>query len=243
MEKSEIIAILRRELETVVAERRVAKANPAMNAARTALRQFQSQRMARTHADLLAEKETGPAARFFLSDLYGPYDLTERDANLERIIPTMERLLPAAALETVAEAVALDALSEKLDAGMARRLGESFSEADYIDAYRQIGKRTDRERQLAHVESVGAALCELVRIPLVGSTLAMMRGPSRLAKLSELHSFLERGFKAFKGMKRPYDFVTTIIQRERAIMDAMYAGKKNPFATPVTVDHASIANA
>ncbi|MGE5621590.1 MAG: FFLEELY motif protein [Bacillota bacterium] len=230
MKKQEAMAVIRRELEAVAAERRSARGEPAAYAARIALRQFQSQRMACTHADLLRDPESHAAARFFLDDLYGTEDLTQRDADLERVVPAMERLLPVSALKTVAEAIALDALSEKLDAAMARRLGQNFSEEDYIAAYRKSSTRAERERQIVHVESVGMALCELVRVPLVGSTLSMMRGPARLAGLAELQSFLERGFKAFKAMKKPHLFVATIVQRERAILDRLYAGVDNPFA-------------
>lgn len=229
MTKEETVALLRRELESVTAERRAAKDNPAAHAARVALRSFQAKRMAQTHADWLAASQSSAAAIFFLNDLYGPDDLTQRDANLERVIPTMERLLPVSALEAIVDAVALDALSEKLDAAMARKLGESFTEEEYIAAYAECTSRTDRKRQLDYVESVGNTLCELVRIPLMGSTLAVMRGPAKLANLEELQSFLERGFKAFKKMKRPQDFVATIIQREREIMDRLYSGKDKPF--------------
>ncbi|HJV72992.1 MAG TPA: hypothetical protein VJ654_02115 [Noviherbaspirillum sp.] len=235
MEKEEIVDLLRRELESVIAERRAAKSDPAAHAARVALRCFQAQRMAQTHADLLAASQSNAAAKFFLNDLYGPDDVTQRDANLERVIPTMERLLPVSALKTIVDAVALDALSEKLDAAMARKLGENFTEQDYIAAYTGCTSRADRERQLAYVEAVGNALCELVRIPLVGSTLAVMRGPAKLANLEELQNFLERGFKAFKKMKRPQDFVATIIHREREIMDRLYSGKDKPFTVVPTI--------
>lgn len=236
MTKHEIITDLRRELQTVIAERRAVKSDTAMQAARAALRRFQSQRMANTHADLLAAPASNAAATFFLSDLYGPDDLTQRDANLERVIPKMERLLPVAGLRTVADAIALDALSEKLDAAMAAELGDAFTEEEYIAAYRKVTSRADRERQLVHVESVGKALCELVHVPLIGSTLAMMRGPAKLAHLEELQCFLERGFKAFKRMKRPQDFVETIVRREREIMERLYAGSANPFAGAAPVD-------
>lgn len=229
MTKQKAIAIIRRELQTVTAERRAAQNDPAAHAARIALRSFQSQRMASTHADLLGKAESHKAARFFLDDLYGTEDLTKRDADLERVVPAMERVLPATALKTVAEAIALDALSEKLDAAMARQLGKNFSEEDYIAAYREVGTREERERQIGHVESVGNALCDLVRVPLIGSTLAMMRGPAKMAGLAELQSFLERGFKAFKAMKDPHLFVSTIVQREQAIMERLYAGEANPF--------------
>jgi hypothetical protein len=228
--KAEAVSIIRRELAAVIAARQLARISPALNAARVGVRSFQAQRMADTHADLLEAPGTTAAARFFLADLYGTEDLSERDASLERVVPAMERMLPAAALWTVAEAISLDALSERLDAAMARRLGESFTEDDYIAAYRKAGTRADRERQIGHVESVGRALCELVRIPLIGSTLAMMRGPAKMAGLAELQSFLERGFKAFKGMKDPAGFVDTVVRREREILQRLYARDPRPFA-------------
>lgn len=228
--KQEAASIIRRELAAVIAARKSAQSDTALHAARVAVRSFQAQRMADTHADLLRAPGTRAAAQFFLADLYGTDDLSQRDASLERVVPAMEKMLPTAALWTVAKAISLDALSEKLDAAMAMRLGENFTEADYIAAYRKSGTRTDRERQIGHVESVGRALCELVRIPLIGSTLAMMRGPAKMANLAELQSFLERGFKAFKGMKDPAAFVSTVVRRESEIMKRLYACDPHPFA-------------
>lgn len=229
MKKHEVIAALRSNLASAAAERLIASRNPAVGAARAALKRFQSDRMARTHADLLTAADTCDAARFFLDDLYGPQDLTRRDADLERITSAMERLLPLSALLTIAEAVALDALSESLDAQLAARLGPTFSEANYIDAYGAVGSFAIRERQIEQVEGVGNSLCELIDVPLIGGTLKMMRTPARLAKLSELQCFLERGFNAFKSMKDPRRFVRTVVSRERRIMENLYAGLPDPF--------------
>lgn len=223
-EKHNVIVELQHELETAIAARKAARSDLATEAARSVLRNFQAARMARTHADLLASPESHDAAQFFLTDLYGSGDLTQRDANLARIIPMMERALPVAALRTITDAVALDALSEKLDLAMAAHLGENFAEADYIAGYRNWTDRADRERQLGYVQSVGAALCDLVHKPMIGSTLALMRGPARLANLSDLQNFLERGFKAFHKMKNPEAFVMMVVRRERAIMAHLYAG-------------------
>lgn len=232
MEKNHITATLRHALQTVIAERRVAIVNPGVAAARTALRQFQSARLAATHADLLAAKETRAGAQFFLEDLYGAKDFTRRDADLERIVPMIERLLPVSALKYIAEAIELDALSESLDAAMASRLGEHFTADDYVLAYRSVGCRFDREQQIAHVDSVGHSLCELVHKPMLGVTLTAMRTPAKLAKLSELQQFLERGYDAFKQMTRPEDFVTAIVTRESLILENLYAGKPAPFKLP-----------
>jgi hypothetical protein len=229
MDKHEIVARLRRDLQAAVLERQLAAANPGSAAARVALRRFQAVRMARTHADLLAVAETSAAAQFFLDDLYGAHDFAQRDADIERIIPMMERMLPVSALRTIAEAIELDALSEALDRAMAARLGESVSGDSYAAAYRQVVSRSDRERQISYIHSVGSSLCELVRVPLIGATLVMMRKPAKLVGLVALHDFLERGFDAFKRMRKPREFVATIVARETAIMENLYAQKARPF--------------
>ena len=227
--KHEIVARLRRDLQAAAVERLVAAKDPDAASARAALRRFQSARMAQTHADLLADENTRAAARFFLDDLYGTHDFSRRDADIERIIPMMEKVLPVAALETIAEAIELDALSEILDRAMATCLGSRVTEAGYIEAYRGASAHKDREKQIGHIRSVGDSLCDLARVPLIGGTIAMMRAPAKLAGLGELHDFLDRGFRAFKQMKRPAEFVDTIVRREGAIMERLYAGTADPF--------------
>ena len=229
MGKQEIAATLRRALSDVMMERQASRSSPEVAQALASLKQFQSRRMARTHADLLASADTEAAARFFLEDLYGTHDMTQRDADIERIVPTMVRLLPDAALETIADAISLDALSERLDAAMARQLGPVFDEYAYAEAYRKVSPRADRERQIELVRSVGMSLCDLVRIRLIGGTLKMMRGPAQLAKLGELHQFLERGYLAFQAMKSPCKFVDTTVARETRIMENLYAKSPNVF--------------
>ncbi len=229
MKKQDIVARLRRDLQAAAVERLVAAKDAEAAAGRTALRRFQSARMAQTHADLLADPNTHAAACFFLDDLYGTHDFTQRDADIERIIPMMEKLLPISALATIAEAIELDALSEILDRAMATQVGNRVTEPGYIEAYRVAGTRRDREKQIAHIRSVGDALCELVRVPLISGTISMMRAPARLAGLGELHDFLDRGFRAFKQMRRPKEFVDTIVQREAAIMERLYSGFADPF--------------
>lgn len=229
MSKSDLIEVLRHELDAAIAQRRTAKSNKEKYAARLALRRFQADRMTRTHADLLRSAETQGAATFFLNDLYGPHDLSERDAHIKRALPTLERFLPEPALASIVEAVALDSLSEQLDATMAERLGVDFDEANYIEAYRTTGTYDERAKQLNHIERLGNDLCHLVRIPLIGKTLGLMKGPARLARVSQLQDFLERGFKAFEAMKEPEKFVVTIVARERLIMERLYKGNKTPF--------------
>lgn len=98
------------------------RAPAASRTALTAVRQFQRERLARAHADLLLSERYRLAARFFLDELYGMEDFSSRDEELARMIPSMSRLLPAAALGTIADGIELDAISEELDGAMAALL-------------------------------------------------------------------------------------------------------------------------
>lgn len=193
-----------------------------------ALKQWQSERLARTHADLLDDPRYRGAARFFLDDLYGPKDFSERDAELGRVLPSLIRRLPAGGLATLADAVELDALSEALDEAMAgllrRDAAAGIDEAAYAQAYRSAGTRADRERQLALVLAIGRSLDRLIRVPLLGTLLASMAGPARLAGVPTMHGFLVRGFRAFKGVGGASEFLGRIDRREQAILESLYAG-------------------
>ncbi|UUZ49674.1 hypothetical protein LP420_05475 [Massilia sp. B-10] len=63
------------------------------------------------------------------------------DVDLERIIPTLQKMLSYESLHTITEAIVLDALSERLDTAMARVLGTSFDDAKYVAAYRTATTR------------------------------------------------------------------------------------------------------
>ncbi len=228
MDKETIVANLRRDLRDVIEMRNQVMHSPLV-AARFELRKFQSARLAASHADLLAQQETAAAARFFLDDLYGVNEFTKRDADLERVVPMMERLLPVVALQYIGEAIELDCQSEAFDCAMAELLGERFGPEDYSKAYRKVKTRAEREAQIGHIESVGRSLCELVHMPLMAASMKAMAIPAKLARLSELHHFLETGFTAFRQMKKPEEFVKTVVQRERTILDNLYAGKPQPF--------------
>lgn len=213
----------------VSAQRRAIAADPVLRGRTQAIKRWQAERLATTHADLLADPGTRAAARFFLDDLYGAKDFSRRDAELMRLVPTLGRLLPERALATVADAVELDALSERFDESMAGLLpmaGErDIREADYARAFRQASTQAQREHQLDLVMRIGRSLEGLVRHPLLGRLLAAMQGPARLAGLQAMHDFLARGFEAFKGMPSTSAFLGRIDQRERAIMRRLFAGQ------------------
>lgn len=192
---------------------------------------WQHGRLARTYADLSTQPRYAQATQFFMDDLYGPKDFSGRDAAMLRIYPTMVRVLPAGAVQTAALAIEVDALSESLDRRLADALPPgAITEAGYAKAYRASSEPAERERQIELIGEVGLRLDALVRKPLVLQTLKVMRTPARLAGLSDLQVFLERGFESFRTMGGAGDFIAIVQARERAIASRLFSSAPEPFS-------------
>jgi len=195
------------------------------------LKAWQSQRLARTYADLASQARYKAATSFFLEDLYGPKDFSGRDEELMRIVPVMQKILPHHAVETAALAIELEALSEALDHALAKALPAGpLDEARYAEAYRKSSTREERTRQIDLVEAVGRRLDALVKKPLIGGTLKLMRKPAHMAGLGDLQDFLEEGYEAFRTMKGCDEFLDALKTREMAILNRLFSGASQPFA-------------
>lgn len=211
-------------------------ADPALARRLERLAEWQAKRLGATYADLAAQARYAEAVIFFQTDLYGSADFTQRDADLARIVPVMVRMLPERVIATVARAMELNALSQELDRALLALLppGDgAFAVADYCRAYRGMGDRPARARQVRLIGEIGAGLDLYVRKPLIASVLALMRKPAHVAGLGVLHEFLERGFAAFRKMHGAAEFLATIDRRERELMEAIFAGDDAPFPDPL----------
>ncbi len=225
--KNEISARIEAQLNSAASSRARLAAEPGAPARREALRVWQAARLARTHADLLETPRYASTALFFLSDIYGPKDLSRHEDMVRRIFPVMTRVLPEAGLEIIADAFELNALSESIDGAMVFVLGDkvfNLTEADYAAAYRTVGRRADRERQIELIDHLGHALDRLTQKRFAGTTLAMMRRPAAAAGLADLQNFLERGYNAVRQMKGAGEFLGKIKSRETALLETWFAG-------------------
>jgi hypothetical protein len=202
------------------------------------LRQWQSQRLAGSFEDFLANPRMRPAAEFFLADLYGDRDFSARDRDAARVLPLMSRLLPDTLLHAATEAIELAVLSHVLDLRMAEALSRrprpmaAITVADYGRAYRHGGYRRLRRHQIGLVLRVGHALDAAVKKHGVYKLLRAARIPAQLAGLSELQAFLERGFTAFDALGGADEFLQAVAERELAVSERLFAGVREPFAQP-----------
>ena len=227
--------MLRAQLDRMRVLREAQRAERAAGVPLAALRRWQAQRLAGTYADLAASERYGPATAFFLSDLYGERDFTQRDLSLERAYPLIVKLLPDAALLPLARALELHALSAELDRTLCTALQDEpgaksgITEAAYASAYRRCANRALRLRQIELLRAVGEPLDQVVAKPLVGRLLKLARKPARVGGFAQLQDFLERGYEAFRHMGGASEFLATIEQREKRILERLFAGAARPF--------------
>ena len=220
---SDVATRIQQHLAAVETERRRREAAPPLAAAVAALKAYQQQRFARTHASLLAHPRYGRAANFFLNELYGPQDFTQRDAQFSRIVPALVRLFPADIVDTVESLAAVHALSERLDTAMAVHLaGAAPARASYVRAWQGTGEPAARARQIELVMRVGEALDRHTRSFMLRASLKAMRGPAKAAGMGALQGFLEAGFDAFGAMRGAKEFLATIQSRETALAKRLF---------------------
>lgn len=211
-------------LATVAAERAARAADAPLSERVSAIKRYQQRRFEFTYADLLAHPRYAGASNFFLEEMYGPSDFTQRDAQFARIVPALVRLFPAEVVATVQALAALHALSEQFDSAMGRALDQDQVDGGrYAAAWQACGDAAGRERQIGLMENVGRSLDALTRKPLLHHSLRLMRAPARAAGLGALQSFLEAGFDTFRGMRGADEFLQLIGRRERELAAALFS--------------------
>jgi hypothetical protein len=221
---------IRDAVRKVAELRQSAGSDPHLRQALGDVKRLQSPRFSGTYADLLRGGTYASAARFFLQELYGERDYTQRDEQFARIAGAIEKLFPAQVGDTAARLAQVHALTEDLDLQLASGwLASSGPEASrYVGAWRAMGREPDRQLQLRAVVDLGHELARLTRAPGLRTMLRMMRGPATAAGLAALQSFLESGFDTFAGMARQRgaaeSFLRTVTDREQHLMQLLFHG-------------------
>jgi hypothetical protein len=199
------------------------------------LRQWQSNRLARTYSDLLAQPRFRPACIFFLDDLYGARDFSQRDEDIEQMYDFMQRFVPEPLIRPLTLTVGLHYLTQDLDQRLrdvlVEQLGltDTLTIAQYAEAYRRCDNQAERAQQIELIGEVGERLESIVKLPLIGAAMRVARGPAVRAGWEELAEFMERGYKAFTHMREAKTFLNTIRQREMRALDRIFMGHPDPF--------------
>lgn len=190
------------------------------------LQDWQCQRLLVSHDDLAKQQRYQKAMAFFVEELYGPKDFSQRDADLVRVIPKLAKVLPEKAMNAMNDALSLNALSFDLDMEVAQYLnthflGEAISRDSYAQAYKGVGRKDDRENQITIISHLGDQLADVIKVRGIGILISMSRRPAKIAGLLALHEFLDRGFNAFKAIGDVQSFIQPVLERETKLMETL----------------------
>ncbi|HLD93140.1 MAG: hypothetical protein A2W35_14920 [Chloroflexi bacterium RBG_16_57_11] len=200
------------------------------------LRQWQAERLQRTYADLLNDKQYRSACLFFLSDIYSPRDFSQRDHDAEHLYSLLSRFLPQAMLRLLADAIRTNQLTDQLDRALLLELKNNFGMTDtltpelYAQAFRQCDNYTQRREQIDLMAKILQEAAQGARNPIFAASLHLVRRPAQRAGWSEVYDFFERGYQACRPMRDVKFFVKTIYQRETTLLDQIFSGDPEPFA-------------
>ena len=243
--KMDAASTIRQFVKEVTRRREQCASDPGLTVALRELKLFQARRFANSYQDILGAGPYMAAARFFLDELYGAKDYSERDAQFSRIAGALQRVFPEDVVQTAVALAELHALSEDLDFQMAQiwrapHIENVGNEAKrYVNAWAKVGRRSDRARQVDMVLTVGAELERLTRATGLRLMLKMMRRPAQLAGLGSLQAFLELGFDTFATMSKHPNAATKFLQliqsRETTLIDVLFRADSAEACTALKV--------
>jgi hypothetical protein len=199
------------------------------------LREWQVKRLAQTYADFLADERYRSACEFFQTDLYGARDFSQRDRDFERLHELLSRILPASMLRLLSDAIFLNRMTADLDRRLLDALGGALDAdgeipaKDYAEAYRRCDNYAERLEQIERLVAITKEIGAGARLPIVGPSLWMLRVPAQRLGWFELYDFLHRGYLSFQPMTDVLPFAQAIEEREKRILERIYAGDSEPF--------------
>jgi hypothetical protein len=183
---------------------------------------WQCKRLLVSHQGMYQQKRFRPAVEFFINELYGPNDFSQRDQDIARIVPKMSKFLPEKALCSLASALHLNTLSFELDFDLAKELVDTEINRDsYAKAYISCDNLANRQQQIDYIRTLGNDLADVVKMKGIASLLFISRKPAKMAGVLALHEFLEKGFKSFKNLGNVEDFIIPVVNKESEIMQQL----------------------
>ena len=166
-----------------------------------ALQVYQSAMLQRDYADFSSQPKYAALTQFFFTSLYAPADFGLRNESFRALHEWLQGVLGRDPVRVLAQAIELYELTDSLDDDMVlalRSMGISGEVTDEMwdEAYRRVGRRRDRERQVFLIMDNARALALSTRVPLVGVQLRAFRPAAALLGWGHVIDFLIEGHEA-----------------------------------------------
>jgi hypothetical protein len=212
-------------LEEVERQRRRRAGDPQLASRVLGVKSYQHTRFEASYVDMLSNPSTRPASLFFLNELYGPRDFSNRDQQFARVVPKIVQVLPKPLVGTVLTLARLHALSEELDTAMAiSSTTDAPNEIQYAEMWRAVGRPDDRQFQIDWMQQIGMSIDAHAKKGWIRTSLRLMRGPAEASGFGALQRFLEAGLDAFRSLPDASAFLAIVAARERALAQRLFRG-------------------
>lgn len=187
---------------------------------------FQVELLTADYADFTAQPRYKALLHFFFSALYAPRDFSLRNESFRTLHDWLVNLIGHDPVRLLAQAIELNDLTESLDDDVVialRTLGVTSSIAvdDWERAYRLVGRRLDRIRQVEMLVHIGAALDQVAAVPFVDVQLRAVRPAMALLGWEHVTDFLAQGYKAIRTARPIDQALDAIHERELARIDRL----------------------
>lgn len=177
--------------------------------------------------NLRQSEDTRAAIDFIVTDLAG-IKISARDQEIQRVVPTMIRMLPGKALGMLAAAMEQNARILEINLTICdtyySQHGDAiaFTEKNYCTAARKAVTLTECLDLVKLTRALGHELDRTIRIPLLGVTLMTMRLPARLAGFGTLQAFLEKGYSTFRKLEDVDQFLDVAEKLMQQLFERIY---------------------
>lgn len=191
------------------------------------LRQFQSDRLRGTYAELALEPGYEEACEFFFGRLYSTEDTTDRDEKFRSIYTNAKKILSEEMVTTVDQILELNDLSHQLDQRVLGVLTEhghphEFDMETYEHVYFLSDNFDERIRQIELIEFGLQLVHRYSQRRGVGLILRGLRKTPVFGGEGGVADFLLDGYKAFVDVKDMNYFTETIVQTEIERLNRIY---------------------
>ena len=181
-----------------------AVAKPDKSPLKQALQAYQSAMLQHDYADFASQPKYEPLTQFFFTSLYAPADFGLRNESFRSLHEWLVGIIGRDPVRVLAQAIELNELTNSLDDDMVlalRSLGVTgpLTDDNWDDAYRLVGRRIDRQRQVFLIVDNARALALSCRVPLVGLQLRAFRPAAALLGWGHIVDFLIEGHAALSA--------------------------------------------
>ncbi len=193
-----------------------------------ALQEFQSGRINRTYKDIEADPEFAKIGNFFFKKLYAPQDFSFRDTSMKKLHKALDGKVYKNMLTAVTKVIELHDISDAQDDLMVKKMietgvDESMTMAQYQNIYVSLDNYDQRVYQINLSAEVTRIFHGLSKKWIVAVSLNTVKTAAVMFGVKEIIDFIYDGYVSFKTIDNIDFFVDTMVQRELAWHNEIWA--------------------